>query len=91
MRILFIFSVLLVQATLASGQVTAGVIQNDEDPYIVKASDGTFYSVEWYSGYSGWFSGDRVYLTETSGSAELVSRDDEEEVATMWVEELEDD
>ena len=59
--------------------------------YIVKASDGTFYSVEWYGGYSGWSSGDRVYLTQISGSAEMVSRDEDEEVATVWVEELDED
>ena len=57
----------------------------------MKASDGTFYSVEWYGGYSGWSSGDRVNLTVISGSAEMVSRDDDEEVATVWVDELEDD
>jgi len=91
MRIRLTLSFLLVQAALASGHVTAGVIQNDEDPNIVKTADGTFYSVEWYGGYSGWSSGDRVYLTEISGSAEMVSRDDDEEVATVWVEELDDD
>jgi hypothetical protein len=90
MRILLTLSFLLVQAALACGQVTAGVIQNDEDPYIVKASDGAFYSVEWYGGYSSWSSGDRVYLTGVSGSAEMVSRDDDEEVATVWAEELDD-
>jgi hypothetical protein len=57
----------------------------------VKASDGTFYSIEWYGGYSGWSSGDWVYLTQISGSTEMVSRDDDEEVATVWVEELDDD
>jgi hypothetical protein len=91
MRILITLAFLLVQVALVSAQVTAGVIQNDDDPYIVKASDGTFYSVEWYSGYSAWSAGNRVYLTGVLGSAEMISRDVDQEVATVWVEELEDD
>ena len=49
------------------GEVVRGVLLNDDDPYIVKAADGTIYKAEWYGGDSTWSQGDRVILTNDNG------------------------
>jgi hypothetical protein len=71
--------------------VVRGVLLNDDDPYIVKASDGTIYKVEWYGGSSTWLQGDRVMLTNNDGRGQMVSPDDEDKLAEVWVEEVEEE
>jgi hypothetical protein len=43
------FAFLLLNYTVQAN-VIHGVLLNDDDPYIVKATDGTIYKAEWYSG-----------------------------------------
>jgi len=58
--------------------VVRGVLLNDDDPYIVKANDGTIYKAEWYGGDSAWSQGDNVILTSDDGRGRMVSPDDDE-------------
>jgi hypothetical protein len=60
------FSSMLLNLTVQAG-VVRGVLLNDDDPYIVKATDGTIYKAEWYGGDSTWSQGDRVILTNDNG------------------------
>jgi hypothetical protein len=53
--------------------VVRGVLLNDDDPYIVKATDGTIYKAEWYGGDSAWSQGDNVILTNDDGRGQMVS------------------
>jgi hypothetical protein len=39
-------------SSAVKGEVVRGVLLNDDDPYVVKAADGTIYKVEWYGGDS---------------------------------------
>jgi hypothetical protein len=57
-----------------TSHVVRGVLLNDDDPYIVKATDGTIYKAEWYSGDSAWSQGDRVILTNDNGQGQMVRR-----------------
>ena len=70
----------------AQAGVVRGVLRNDEDPYIVKATDGTIYKAEWYGGYSTWFQGDRVILTNDNGRGQMVSPDNDDKMAEVWIE-----
>jgi hypothetical protein len=47
----------------AQGEVVRGIHLNDDDPYVVKAADGTIYKVEWFAGDSTWSQGDNVILS----------------------------
>jgi len=69
--------------------VVRGILLNDEDPYVVRATNGTIYKAEWYGGYSAWFQGDRVILTNANGRGQMVSPDDDDKMAEVWVEEIE--
>ena len=71
--------------------VVRGILLNDDDPYIVSAINGTIYKAEWYGGYSAWFQGDRVILTNVNGRGQMVSPDDDDKMAEVWVEEIEDE
>jgi hypothetical protein len=75
----------------AQASVVRGVLLNDDDPYIVRATDGTIYKAEWYGGDSTWSQGDRVILTNDDGRGQMVSPDDDDKMAEVWVEEIEDD
>lgn len=72
--------------------VVRGILLDDH-PYIVSAINGTIYKAEWYGGYSysAWFQGDRVILTNVNGRGQMVSPDDDDKMAEVWVEEIEDD
>jgi hypothetical protein len=74
----------------AQAGVVRGVLINDEDPYIVKAADGTIYKAEWWGGTSTWFQGDRVILTNDNGRGQMVSPDDDDKMTEVWVEELDE-
>ena len=84
------FVALFMNFTL-QGEVIRGVLLNDDDPYIIKASNGSIYKAEWWGGTSTWFQGDRVILTNDTGKAQMVSPDDEDKMGDVWVEEIEDD
>jgi hypothetical protein len=70
--------------------VVRGVLLNDDDPYIVKATDGTIYKAEWYSGDSTWSEGDRVILTNDNGRGQMVSPDDDDKLTEVMVEEVDE-
>jgi hypothetical protein len=75
----------------AHAGVVRGILLNDDDPYIVRATNGTIYKAEWYGGYAAWFQGDRVILTNDNGRGQMVSTDDDDKMTEVWVEEIEDD
>ena len=83
------FSSMLLNLTVQAG-VVRGVLLNDDDPYIVRATGGTIYKAEWYSGDSAWSQGDRVILTNDNGHAQMVSPDDDDEMSEVWVEEVDE-
>jgi hypothetical protein len=70
--------------------VVRGVLLNDDDPYIVKANDGTIYKAEWYGGDSSWSHGDRAILTNDNGQGQMVFPDDDDEMSEVWVEEVDE-
>jgi hypothetical protein len=74
----------------AQAGVIRGVLLNDEDPYIVKANDGTIYKAEWYDGDSAWFQGDNVILTNDNGRGQMVSPDDDDKMTEVMVEEVDE-
>jgi hypothetical protein len=41
-------------------------------------------------GYSAWFQGDRAILTNDHGRGQMVSPDDDDKMAEVWVQEIED-
>ncbi len=71
----------------AQAGVIRGVLLNDDDPYIVKAANALIYKAEWYGGSSLFSEGDLVILTTDSGRGQMISPDNEE-VAEVWVEEI---
>jgi hypothetical protein len=79
------FLTLTVQA-----DVVRGVLLNDDEPYIIRATDGAIYKAEWCGGSSLWSEGDRVILTKYYGQAQMVSPDDDDEMSEVWVEELDE-
>jgi hypothetical protein len=79
------FVSLLLNLAVQAG-VVRGVLLNDDDPYIVKAADGTIYKAEWYGGDSTWFQGDRVILTNDNGQGQMVSPDDDDRMTEVSVE-----
>ena len=89
-RLLLSALALLFMIFTAQAGVVRGVLLNDDDPYIVRATNGTIYKAEWYGGYSAWFQGDRVILTNDNGRGQMVSPDDDDKMAEVWVEEIED-
>jgi hypothetical protein len=78
-----------VEGVVAS--VVRGILLNDNDPYLVRANNGGIYKAEWHSGYSAWFQGDHVILTNVNGRGQMVSPDDDDKMAEVLVEEMEDD
>jgi hypothetical protein len=74
----------------AQAGVVRGVLLNDEDPYIVKANDGTIYQAEWYGGDSAWAQGDNVILTSDNGRGQMVSPDDDDKMTEVMVEEVDE-
>jgi hypothetical protein len=78
-----------VEGVVAS--VVRGILLNDDDPYLVRATNGGIYKAEWYGGYSAWFQGDHVILTNVNGLGQMVSPDDDDKMAEVWVGEIEDD
>ena len=89
-RLLFPAFASLLLALTVQADVVRGVLLNDDDPYIVKATDGTIYKAERYSGDSAWSQGDRVILTNDNGRAQMVSPDDDDEMSEVWVEEVDE-
>jgi hypothetical protein len=89
-RLLFPAFASMLLALTAQADVVRGVLLNDDDPYIVKAADGTIYKAEWYSGDSAWSQGDPVILTNDNGQAQMVSPDDDDEMSEVWVEEVDE-
>jgi hypothetical protein len=85
-----VFAFLFVNFTVQA-DVGRGVLLNDDDPYRVKATNGTIYKVEWYGGSIVWFQGDHVILTNDNGRGQMVSPDDEDKLTEVWVEEIEED
>jgi hypothetical protein len=83
------FVSLLLNLAVQAG-VVRGVLLNDDDPYIVKAADGTIYKAEWYGGDSTWFQGDRVILTNDNGQGQMVSPDDDDKMTEVSVEEIDE-
>jgi hypothetical protein len=83
------FASVFLNLTVQAG-VVRGVLLNDDDPYIVKATDGTIYKAEWYGGDSTWSQGDRVILTNDNGQGQMVSPDDDDKMAEVWVEEIDE-
>jgi hypothetical protein len=74
----------------AQAATIRGVLLNDDDPWMVKASNGSIYKAEWWGGSIAWFQGDRVILTSDSGRAQMVSPDSDDKMTEVWVEELDD-
>ena len=74
----------------AQAGVVRGVLLNDDDPYIVKATDGTIYQAEWYGGDSVWSQGDNVILTNDNGRGQMVSPDDDDKMTEVMVEEVDE-
>jgi len=70
--------------------VVRGVLLNDDDPYIVKATDGTIYKAEWYGGDSAWSQGDNVILTNDGGRGQMVSPEDDDKLTEVLVEEVDE-
>lgn len=70
--------------------IVRGTAVSDDDPYVVRATDGTLYKVEWYSGDVYWFEGDRVVLTTSYGLGKMISQD-YEKAADVDVDEIEGD
>jgi hypothetical protein len=89
-RLLLSALALLFTNFAAQAGVVRGILLNDDDPYIVRATNGTIYKAEWYGGYSAWFQEDRVILTNDNGRGPMVSPDDDDKMAEVWVEEIED-
>lgn len=74
----------------AKANVIRGILLNDDDPYIVKAADGTIYKAEWYAGFSSWSQGDRVILSNDNGQGQMVSPDDDDKMTDVFVEEIDE-
>jgi S1-C subfamily serine protease len=70
--------------------IVRGTIINDDDPYIVRAENGTLYKVELSSGDSDWSEGDHVVLSNTYGLGKMISQD-YEKAADVDVDEIEND
>ena len=64
-----------------------GTLLNENGPYLVRADHGALYRCEWLGGSNRWFEGDRVYLTRTSGMADMIKLG-EDTSARVWVEEV---
>ena len=77
-------------ASAVQSEVVRAVLLNDDDPYIVKAADGTIYKAEWYAGDSTWFQGDNVILSNDDGRGQMVSPDDGDKLTDVWVEEVDE-
>jgi hypothetical protein len=77
-------------SSAVQGEVLRGVLLNDDDPYIVKAADGTIYKAEWYGGDSAWSQGDNVILTNDDGRGQMVSPDDDDKLTEVWVDAVDD-
>ena len=80
-RLLLSALALLFTNFAAQTGVVRGILLNDDDPYIVRATNGTIYKAEWYGGYSAWFQGDRVILTNDNGRGQMVSPNDDDKMA----------
>jgi hypothetical protein len=89
-RVLLSVIALLFINFAAHAGVVRGVLLNDDDPYIVRATNGTIYKAEWYGGYSAWFEGERVILTNDNGRGQMVSANDDDKMTEVWVEEIDD-
>jgi hypothetical protein len=89
-RLVLSVLVLVSLSFTAQARVIRGVLLNDDDPYIVRTADGTIYKAEWYGGDSTWSEGDRVILTNDNGRGQMVSPDDDDKTAEVWVEEVDD-
>jgi hypothetical protein len=89
MKQIFVFAFALVLTATANAGLVKGIVLNDDDPYIVKSSTGDLYKVDWYSGSSLFSEGDFVILTTDYGSGQMISPQNEE-VAEVWVEEIDD-
>jgi hypothetical protein len=76
-------------ASAVQAEVIRGVLLNGDDPYIVKASGGEIYKTEWYGGSSLFSEGDFVILTTDDGRGQMICPDSEE-VADVWVDEIDD-
>ncbi len=73
----------------AHAGVVRGVLFNDDDPYIIKGTNGVIYKAEWYGGSSLFSQGDFVILTNDDGRGQMISTDNDE-VAEVWVDEVDD-
>jgi len=81
---------MILAVTLSAGAgVVRGVLLNDDDPYIIKTNGGEIYKAEWYGGSSLFSEGDFVILTTDDGRGQMICPDSEE-VAQVWVEEIDD-
>jgi hypothetical protein len=70
-----------VQADVIDGEIIAG-----DDPWIVEATSGENYEVEWFGSYSGMGEGDNVILTESYGYGYMI--DLAGNAAYVWIDEL---
>lgn len=86
LRLLLVACVLLSASAVSAGSVR-GVLVNGDDPYIVKAANGSIYKCEWLGGSIGWFPGDSVLLTNNLGTAQMVKLGGIERTAKVFVEE----
>src|SRR6266545_4220455 len=64
-----------------------GTLLNENGPYLVRADHGALYRCEWLGGSNRWIEGDRVYVTRTSGMADMIKLG-EDTSARVWVEEV---
>ena len=75
-----------------TADVVRGILINDDDPYIVRATDGTPYKAEWYYGDITWFESDRVILTTDNGRGKMISIGfGQEKSADVFVEEIDEE
>jgi hypothetical protein len=87
--IILAFASLFLNLTVHAA-VVRGALLNDDDAYIVKATNGTIYKAEWYGGDSTWSQGDNVILTNDDGRGQMVSPDDDDKLTEVWVEEVDE-
>ena len=91
-RFLIGFLFCLCVCSPVSADIVRGTLVNDDDPYIVRATDGTLYKVEWYYGDTTWFEDDRVILTTDNGQGKMISTGfGSEKSADVYVEEVDED
>ena len=72
---------------MAGGAASSGVLECQFG--IVKSQAGDLYKVEWQSGSSLFSEGDFVILTTSDGLGQMISPESEE-VAEVWVDEIDD-